>query len=334
MGRNEGGRIYLFSILTMLRIFFRIILFLFFFEIFLHLGGFFFLRLQDISNSSWESNTTGKENYTILCMGDSITAYGNENSYPKLLEKRLNESLPYKHFKVINKGVPSRTSANIISFLRMNIGQYKPDIVIVMMGAEDVEYADKGASSQKQKIKFILFEKLKIFRFIKELLDPLRPDLNKRMASDTQGLMLGDQEAPVMSKEAPSILKQSVKKEKLKINDPNAQKRYEQLLHISPLTAIYFNDFMEITSGMGKKLIITQYPLISIQPIKDIFKNQKNIVFVENKANFEEAIKKSSREDYFNDLITPIFGHCSPAGNELIAQNLATAVLSMINNKK
>jgi len=318
-----------------LRAIFRIILFLIFFEIFLNVGGYLFLTAQNLMNTSLDNTASGKKNYTILCMGDSMTAFGNENSYPKLLEDILNASNTDKHFKVINKGVPVRTSANIVSYLRMNIEEYKPNIVIVMMGADDLEYTDRTDNSWKEKIKITLLEKFKIFRFMKRLLDPLRPDLNKRLAHDTKGLALGDESTATTTQAAPSVLasNQSLGRKKLTIDDPDANRRYEQLIHLDPLTVLSFNDFAEITLSMGKKLIITQYPLMSIQPIQDILKSNNNIIFVENKTNFEQAIKQSNREDYFNDLIAPVFGHCSRKGNELIAQNLATAIRTVIKSQ-
>lgn len=97
-----------------------------------------------------------------------------------------------------------------------------------------------------------------------------------------------------------------------------------------PLTINSFNDFAEIVTAKGKQLIIVQYPLMSIEPLKNAVKLRTNVTFVENKVNFEQAIAKSGREEYFVDLLTPLFGHGTEEGNRLIAKNLAETITSLI----
>ncbi len=318
----------------------RIFLFLLFFEGFLQLGGFLFLSAQNLTNFSMTERIPGKKNYTVLCLGDSITAYGNENSYPKLLEKVLNRTNTHQHFKVINKGIPARTSADIVSYLKLDIEKYNPDIIIVMMGSEDFENSQKKERSWKERVKFVLLEKFKIFRFIKRLIDPLRPDLNERLKNDTigRGLVLGDNQASLLPEEEVTSalpMNQTALKEKLK--DPDSKvtnTRYELLTHLKPFTINSFNDFAEITLSMGRKLIITQYPLLSIKPLESAVKFHKNVFFVENKRNFENAIRQSNREEYFVDLTTPVFGHCTPKGYQLIAENLASTVLFLTKGQR
>jgi len=84
----------------------------------------------------------------------------------------------------------------------------------------------------------------------------------------------------------------------------------------------------------GKKLVCVQYPLRSIGPLKDIFREVKEgIIFVDNQASFKKAVEEEGYAEYFLDNFAGDFGHCTPKGNELLAENIAKAVLKEIFNK-
>ena len=61
--------------------------------------------------------------------------------------------------------------------------------------------------------------------------------------------------------------------------------------------------------------------------LKENLLHPKNIIFVENKENFEKALSTSNYFDYFYDNFAGDFGHCTLKGNLLIAQQLADIVL-------
>ena len=56
-------------------------------ELGLRLGGVVFLSLQEYRNVR---SIMGKGEYRIMCIGESTTAFGGEDSYPAQLEKILN----------------------------------------------------------------------------------------------------------------------------------------------------------------------------------------------------------------------------------------------------
>jgi lysophospholipase L1-like esterase len=78
-----------------------------------------------------------------------------------------------------------------------------------------------------------------------------------------------------------------------------------------------------------------QYPTLSIDLLKNYFAGSESsqtfadIVFVENKTNFEKALKKLRREDIFEDNFAGTFGHSTRLGNNLIAENVAATVLKL-----
>ncbi len=116
---------------------------LFFFAVFvtllllegaLRLGGFFFLFLQDKVN---RQSLSSSQEFRILCLGESTTALGGQNAYPRQLEQILNSSPTNHKFKVINKGVPATTTDQIISKVESYLDEYRPQMVVAMMGIND-----------------------------------------------------------------------------------------------------------------------------------------------------------------------------------------------------
>ena len=76
-----------------------------------------------------------------------------------------------------------------------------------------------------------------------------------------------------------------------------------------------------------------QYPLRSIEPLKKLFDSTEGIIFVENKKIFEDALRHDRYEDYFADNFGGEFGHGTPLGNRLIAENVANVILKEVFNK-
>ena len=81
-----------------------VLLSLFILEISLRLGGHVFLFIQERRN---KASLSKNHTYKILCLGESTTALGGENSYPSQLERILNQKSSRIKFSVINKGVPA-----------------------------------------------------------------------------------------------------------------------------------------------------------------------------------------------------------------------------------
>jgi len=86
-------------------------------------------------NGSTNDNDNGKE-ITLVCLGDSLTAgYGtaepSEESYPAYLQKKPGINT------VINAGVTGDTTAGALSRVDSDVLFYNPDIVIILLGAND-----------------------------------------------------------------------------------------------------------------------------------------------------------------------------------------------------
>ncbi len=80
-------------------------------------------------------------------------------------------------------------------------------------------------------------------------------------------------------------------------------------------------------------MVCAQYPMRSIWPLKKIFEEDNNVIFVDNEGIFREALDKASYKDYFRDMFGGDFGHCTEKGNRLLAQNIADTVLRDVFGK-
>ncbi len=81
------------------------------------------------------------------------------------------------------------------------------------------------------------------------------------------------------------------------------------------------------------KLVCVQYPRCSIKPLKNIFRLETNIIFVDNEKIFNDALMYAKYEDYFEDRFAGNFGHCTTQGNRILAENIAEQILKEFENK-
>lgn len=129
-----------------------LVLCLFTLEAGLRIGGYIFLFIQERRNAS---TLEQKGAYRIMCLGESTTALGGEDSYPSQLEDVLNQRGEGVRFSVINKGVPGTRTLNIALTLDENIEKYRPHMIITMMGANDGgDYTISSAGLFATRIRF------------------------------------------------------------------------------------------------------------------------------------------------------------------------------------
>ncbi len=72
----------------------------------------------------------------VLCIGESTTAFGGEDAYPRQLESMLHGH-PGGPWRVINAGEPGRDTSAILARLDDRLARYQPWAVVAMMGAND-----------------------------------------------------------------------------------------------------------------------------------------------------------------------------------------------------
>lgn len=77
----------------------------------------------------------------IVCIGASSTysiRVGNEDTYPRLLEKKLRETYRDDSIEVVNAGVGGYTTAESLANLSTRILDIKPDVLIIYHAVNDV----------------------------------------------------------------------------------------------------------------------------------------------------------------------------------------------------
>ena len=482
----------------------------------LRAGGMLFSFLQDASNRV----TFAGGEYRVLCIGESTTALGGENSYPSQLRQILKQRRPDLSFKIINKGLVSKTSADILARLPGYLSLYRPHAVIAMIGVNDpLVFREKEQDAKGVRAVLSHLRVYKLLRYLNRHLsaslrewrgeaalpedsaspqrdaeqespvsdartseivrERIRQFESLRTAADTelarnrsveermviaqrlarlkimesylrvhlgwynrmhqnypeaefqlrqaveldhnnygafvelarcyieQGryrdalpllqravLIGGDSVLAMMElakcyealgrvdmakdfywkvykknpqlfkvdgtigqwlmengfyQEAETVLKEAVKEypddfflyeklaqlyalmgEEKKARDTFQQGnavRDEQEAYL-PETADHYRKIASLILKRGIRLICMQYPLRDIGPLKDLFPGQEGIIFVENKANFSEALRAGDYNEYFSDSFAGNFGHCTPKGNRLIAGQLADIILS------
>jgi hypothetical protein len=109
---------------------FGLFLFLVLLEAGIRLGGFILLSIQEYGNLQ---SIKQKGAYRILCLGESTT----QGQYPHLLEQVLNQRNIGVHFSVIDKGRTNTNTFFILSRVESYLTEFRPDMVVAMMGIND-----------------------------------------------------------------------------------------------------------------------------------------------------------------------------------------------------
>ena len=84
------------------------------------------------------------------------------------------------------------------------------------------------------------------------------------------------------------------------------------------------------------KVICMQYPVRSIDPLKQMLKNEQyygRIGFLSNENNFKNLLKEKQFFEIFLDQFAGDFGHYKKEGSILIAENVVQTLKKLCNNK-
>ncbi len=113
------------------------------------------------------------------------------------------------------------------------------------------------------------------------------------------------------------------KAEKYYSKAADLRKRY----YFNPITRSNYQKLYEVLNKRGIKLIAVQYPTLSLDELKILFKGDEDITFVDNEVNFEKALKTARYEELFRDRSWTTFGHLTSKGANMVADNVANTVL-------
>jgi tetratricopeptide (TPR) repeat protein len=104
--------------------------------------------------------------------------------------------------------------------------------------------------------------------------------------------------------------------------------------YFRPMTVNNYLKLKEILDRRDIKYVCVQYPMWDVELLKKIFEGQPDIIYVDNKKVFKEAVNKSNYCDYFIDILGGNAGHCTNKGNKLLAESIARVILKEYFNRE
>jgi tetratricopeptide (TPR) repeat protein len=224
-----------------------------------------------------------------MCVGDSITFMGGENSYPAQLEEILNKHNTGIRFKVINKGIPGSISAITLSQLEEDLEKYKPHMVITMIGVNEYRGGFAYEDNIVSKIKIFLLEGIKVYKLAKWLYARIVNKINisesmlKRAIainpkrSNTHIILAEHYMADQKLEESESILKKAIE------ISPNDKEAYVMLGHIYNKKGLYKEAEIFFQKGLG--------PENYNQGLGECYLNQRR--YVEAEEYFKKSIEQN-----------------------------------------
>lgn len=96
----------------------------------LRLGGAWFRHRNQVGRGP-------ADGIRILCLGESTTACGGQNSWPAQLQELLDRIDPGRPHVVLNGGIPGSGTTLIVREAQRHLEEFEPHIVVTMMGAND-----------------------------------------------------------------------------------------------------------------------------------------------------------------------------------------------------
>ena len=88
-----------------------------------------------------------------------------------------------------------------------------------------------------------------------------------------------------------------------------------------------------LVNESGAKLVCIQYPRRSLAELRNLFDDPSGVIFVDNEAPFDRALRSAPLTDYFIDFFGGDFGHCTEKGYRLLAQDIVDVILKALPSK-
>jgi len=108
--------------------------------------------------------------------------------------------------------------------------------------------------------------------------------------------------------------------------------RAAQGAETSPMTRESYATMQELLSQHGIPLIAVQYANRPVAPLQSMIEWHDDVVFVDNEAVFREALAEHGYDALFWDHCFGDLGHGTALGNRILAENVATTVLQVVDS--
>ena len=109
--------------------------------------------------------------------------------------------------------------------------------------------------------------------------------------------------------------------QKTRDNDKTKAITVENFLSL-PKTQNNYVEIVKHIQSYGIKHIVMQYPRRDIKELKEILRSFSNLIYVENKENFENSLKTKTYDHLFIDKFAIDFGHFTLLGSQLISDQI------------
>ncbi|NLO91894.1 MAG: hypothetical protein GX410_07900 [Elusimicrobia bacterium] len=103
----------------------------------------------------------------------------------------------------------------------------------------------------------------------------------------------------------------------------------ERRVAYSPSAIANYRRMADLLSSRGIVFLAMQYPMRSAVPLKEALEGRSGAVIVGNE-NFAQYVSEKGYAAYFRDMYAGDFGHCTDAGNRLIAENVARILAEQV----
>lgn len=84
-----------------------------------------------------DNQVTTSNDFVVLTLGESTTAGNNPDTWPRQLEKILQQTYPDRSIHVVNQAVPGTNTSVIAGNLEKQIARFHPDVIVSMIGIND-----------------------------------------------------------------------------------------------------------------------------------------------------------------------------------------------------
>lgn len=95
-------------------------------------------------------------------------------------------------------------------------------------------------------------------------------------------------------------------------------------------TRFYYQRVVDTVRAREIPVVAMQYPLLPVESLRKLLDYREDLSFLENRTNFETALLDSKYRELFEDNFAGSFGHLSPRGNQLVAENVADALAELM----
>jgi hypothetical protein len=292
-------------------------------EVFLRFLGWGFHYLQERENrestlskgikldqtADIQVNRSKGTEFVIVCIGESTTALSRESSWPKQLERILNNVQDEKTFRVINKGMPSRNTNVILEKLPIWLNEYSPDFVLAMVGVnDDFDDPSPQQTPMSEATEAAFSSHFRIYGLVEWIVGGLKVRITgKTEEAIAPNIAGGDDNSGEIAVYG--------------LRNPNVS-------HLHPQTIRNLNDMVNITTENGTNFIFVQYALRKTDILKTIIEG--NAIYISSYEIFLDLKKKYDYDKLFTDKFAGNFGHATAFGNRIIADNVAQQLLEFI----